>query len=71
MAAPQVTGVVALYLSRNPKSTPANCKKWIRDSGIKNQVSTSAKDDDWYNSTALLGGPNNYLYNPYRGGYKG
>jgi len=71
MAAPQVTGVLALYLSKNPKTTPANCKKWIQNFGIKNQISTSAKDDDWYNSTALLGGPNNYLYNPYRGGYKG
>lgn len=70
MAAPQVTGVLALYLSRNPRATPAQCKEWISKNGMKNQIFTSNSNNDWSNPNALLGGPNNYLYNPYRNRYR-
>lgn len=69
MAAPQVTGVLALYLSRNPGATPAQAKAWIAKTGSKGQVQTSLVNNDWANPNALLGGPNNYLYNPYRNKY--
>lgn len=70
MAAPQVTGVLALYLSQNPSATPAKAKAWIANNGTKGQVYTSLVNNDWANPNALLGGPNNYLYNPYRNKYK-
>ena len=70
MAAPQVTGVLALYLGRNPKTTPAQAKAWIAKIGIKNQVATSIINNEWSNPNALLGGSNNYLFNPYRNQYK-
>lgn len=69
MAAPQVTGVLALYLSRNPAATPAQCKAWIAQTGLKNQVLSSVINNDWTNANSLLGGPNNFLYNPYRNRY--
>lgn len=70
MASPQVAGVLALYLSRNPTAKPSDVKKWLADTGVKSQVLTSLTNNDWTNRRALLTGPNNYLYNPYRGGYK-
>lgn len=70
MAAPQVTGVLALYLSRNPKTTPAQAKAWISRIGIKNQISSTTINNEWNNPNSLLGGPNNYLFNPYRNRYR-
>lgn len=70
MAAPQVTGVLALYLSRNPATTPEQAKAWIAKIGIKNQIATSTMNNEWANPGALLNGPNNYLYNPYRNRYR-
>ena len=70
MAAPQVTGVLALYLSRNPRATPAQCKAWIATTGVKNQIHSSTINNDWTNQNALLGGPNNFLFNPYRNRYR-
>lgn len=69
MAAPQVAGVLALYLSRNPAATPAACKAWIAQTGLKNQIHSSVTNNDWTNGNALLGGPNNFLFNPYRNRY--
>ena len=70
MAAPQVAGVVALYLSRNPKATPAQARAWVANTGIKGQVLSSVTNNDWTNQNALLGGPNNFLFNPYRNNFK-
>lgn len=71
MASPQVTGVVALYLSNNPGATAADVKQWIKSIGIKNIISTTNLTNDWGNPYALQGAPNNYLYNPYHNGYTG
>lgn len=70
MAAPQVTGVLALYLGRNPTATPAQAKEWIARTGVKNQIVSSVINNDWTNPNALLGAPNNYLFNPYRFNYQ-
>ena len=69
MATPQVTGVLALFLSRKPKATIADCRSWIETISKKNQIYTTTTDNDWGNQTAMLGGPNNYLYNPYHNSY--
>jgi subtilisin family serine protease len=69
-ASPQVAGVIALYLTRYPAATPENVKKWIQTTGIKNQLLSSELNNDWGNPRSLLGGPNNYLFNPFRKGYR-
>lgn len=69
MASPQVTGVLALYLSRNPKATLADCKTWLSTVSKKNQVNTTTTNNDWSNLNAMLSGPNNYLYNPYHNSF--
>ena len=72
MATPQVTGVVALYLQANPSATPAAVKTWLLGQAKSNQVyNPTTSTNAWSNSTALLGAPNKYLYNPYHGGYSG
>ena len=71
MASPQVTGVVALYLSNNPAAKPDTVKKWIATIGVKNSIATTNLTNDWGNQNALQGAPNNYLYNPYHNGYTG
>jgi subtilisin family serine protease len=70
MAAPQVTGVLALFLSRNPTATPAQAQAWLNNLSVRGQLLTSTSTDDWNNQYALLGGPNKYLFNPYRAGYR-
>jgi len=70
MAAPQVTGVLSLFLSRNPRATPAQANRWLTNLAAKNQLATTTATDDWANQYALLGGANNYLYNPYHNGYQ-
>lgn len=69
-ASPQVTGVIALYLSRNPSATPEDVKNWIKKIAIKDQLLSNDKTDDWTNTRSLLGGENLYLYNPFRNGYR-
>ena len=71
MASPQVTGVVALYLSNNPGANAAKVRQWISLIGVKNIISTTNLTNDWTNQYALQGGANNYLYNPYHNGYTG
>lgn len=70
MAAPQVAGVLALYLSRNPKATAAQARAWIANVGAKGQILSSVTNNDWSSSSALLGGSNNFLFNPYRNNFK-
>jgi len=69
-ASPQVTGVVALYLSRNPSATPQDVKKWLQSVSIKDQLLSNDLSDDWKNTRSLLGGENLYLYNPFHNGYR-
>jgi subtilisin family serine protease len=72
MATPQVTGVCALYLQVNPSATPAQVKSWVTSQAKTSQVyNPTTSLNAWSNSTALLGAPNRYLYNPYHGGYSG
>ena len=72
MATPQVTGICALYLQGNPTATPAQVKTWVATQAKSSQVyNPTSSTNAWTNSTALLGAPNKYLYNPYHSGYSG
>jgi hypothetical protein len=70
MATPQVTGVLALHLTRHPETTPAQAKTWIANTSKHNLVyNPNTANNAWTASTALLTAPNVYLYNPYHNGF--
>ena len=64
MAAPQVAGLVALYLKARPDLTPEQIKnKLINDS--KSVLYTTGLTEDYTDTTSLLGSPNRHLYSRY------
>lgn len=66
MAAPQVTGVLALFLQLYPDATPADCKKWLANFGSKSNIMfTTTLDNDYTNGKSLMGQANKYLYSPF------
>lgn len=66
MAAPQVTGLLALFLQINPHATSQQCKNWLTNVASKSgQLYTTGLDNDYSNSRSLQGGPNKFLYSPY------
>jgi len=69
MATPQVTGICALHLARHPETTPAQMLTWVTANSKKGVVNTTTTDNDWLNSRALMTQANNYVYNPYHGGF--
>ena len=72
MATPNVTGVIALYLQANPTATPSQVRAWVTAQAKSSQVyNPTTSTNAWSNTTALLGAPNKFLYNPYHGGYSG
>jgi hypothetical protein len=59
-------------LQGNPTATPTQVKTWITTQAKTSQVyNPNNSTNAWSNSTALLGAPNKFLYNPYHGGYSG
>jgi len=60
MASPQIAGICALYLQRNPTATPAEVKDWIKNNSTKNLYSSSVLD--YTNFRSLLGGSANVAY---------
>lgn len=63
-AAPQVAGMVALYLQANPKAKQAEVKNWL----IKNSKPTlysTGFDNDYTDRNSILGGENRHAYMPF------
>lgn len=66
MAAPQVTGMLALFLQLNPRATAQQCKDWLANVGSKqNKLSTTNLDNDYYNTRSLMGQANRFMFWPY------
>jgi subtilisin family serine protease len=66
MAAPQVTGVLALFLQLYPDATPTECKKWLANFGSNTDIMfTTTLNDDYTDGRSLLGQPNKYLHSPF------
>lgn len=64
MAAPQVAGLIALYLKARPDLNPEQVKnKLINDS--KSVLYTTGLTEDYNDTTSLLGSPNRHLYSRY------
>jgi subtilisin family serine protease len=65
MAAPQVAGLLALYLQINPGATPAQAKNWLILNQQTSQIYETGLDDDYTDDRSLLGGNNTIAFNPY------
>jgi subtilisin family serine protease len=71
MAAPQVAGVAALYLQRDPTYTPAEIKQNILEAAITPipvldpRLYDDELTDTYTNERSLLGGSQSILYWPY------
>lgn len=64
MAAPQVTGLLALYLQLNPQATPQDCKNWLSSNAETGSLEVTAFDN-YGNVTGTRGAPDKFLRNPY------
>jgi subtilisin family serine protease/plastocyanin len=65
MAAPQVSGVLALYAQINPSATPAQAKAYIENTAQTDQLFETGNDNDYGNFRSLYNGPNRYLFNKF------
>lgn len=62
-SAPQVAGVVAMFLQMNPQATPEQAKEWIMQNSIDGEVNQPSFEyaGDYH---SLLGGDGKYLFSP-------
>jgi hypothetical protein len=61
MASPQIAGMCALYLQKNPTSTPAQVKSWLLNNAT-NTILNSGTATDYTNPRSLLGGSPKVAY---------
>lgn len=65
MAAPQVTGLLSLFLQINPGANAIVCKNWIKNIASSNVLFDTGSNSDYSVTTSISGGPNRFLTNPY------
>lgn len=62
-ASPQIAGISALYLQKNPSTTPYDYKNWLTNVGsITNIIYTTNLDNDYGTYNSLMGSPNKMAY---------
>lgn len=66
MASPQVAGICALLMQVHPNWTPTQVKNWIV-ANAKKVIYSSGQDNDYTDSSSILGGPQNLAYMPMKG----
>jgi serine protease len=64
MAAPQIAGMLALYLQVNSHATPAQCQAWIQSKTV-NQVFTTESETDYTNNRSVWGGTTQLFILPF------
>ncbi len=67
-AAPQVAGVLSLFLQQNPGATPASGKQWLTTNGqgcINSVIYDTGLTNDFTSNFTLSGGNNKFLNNPF------
>ena len=69
MSAPQVAGVLALYLQLNPNYTPAQAKSWLTNTAKPSQIYTTGNNNDYTNDRSILESPNKFLFNPFNSSF--
>ena len=65
MAAPQVAGVLALWLQINPSSTPVQGLSFISSTAKTAQIYGTGSAVDYTNTRSLLGSTNRFLFNKF------
>jgi hypothetical protein len=66
MAAPQVTGLLACYLSLNPGATAEDCKEWLASkASVTGQLYDTGLTNDYTDYYSLNSSPGRYLKNPF------
>lgn len=65
MAAPQVAGVLGLFMQLNPGATPAQAKAFLENNAQADQLYTTGQANDYTNTRSLWGGNNSFLYNKF------
>ena len=70
MAAPQVAGMLTLYLQINPGATPAQAKDFISRTVKENLLYDSGLDNDYTNDRSLLDGNNKFIFNKFNSQYQ-
>jgi subtilisin family serine protease len=66
MAAPQVTGMLALFLQINPRATAQQCKDWLSNiASTADKLFTTNLDNDYTNTRSLMGQANKFMFWPY------
>lgn len=63
MAAPQVAGVLSLYLQLNPNSTPDQSLEYLKSTAIEDILYNLGNGESYTESRALLTSANNFLFN--------
>lgn len=69
MSAPQVAGVMALYLQLNPGYAPSKVRNWVTAISKTNQIYTTGNTDDYTNNRSILGSTNRFMFNPFASPY--
>jgi hypothetical protein len=64
MAAPQVAGMISLYLQLNPWATPTQVKAWLI-SQSQPTIYTTGSSTDYTNSRSLLGSASRVMFQPF------
>jgi len=62
MSAPQITGMCALYLQRNPTATIEEIKAWIKNNAVYGKLYSTGKTTDYTEDYSLLGGTDGIAY---------
>jgi subtilisin family serine protease len=66
MASPQVAGICALLKQVHPDWTPQQVKSWVVNNA-KDVLYSTGEDNDYANSTSILGGVQKLAYMPMSG----
>ena len=64
MAAPQVAGVLCLYLQLNPWATPDQARAWLLHNS-QSVIYNTGSSTDYTNDRSIKGSENRMLYNPF------
>jgi subtilisin family serine protease len=65
MAAPQVTGILSLFLQINPGASPSVVKIWLQNNAAFPIMFTSGLTNDYTNTASISGSQPLFLKNPY------
>lgn len=69
MAAPQITGLAALYLQLNPDKTTAELTQWLLGKSRNGKLYSSGSEVDYTNTRSLLGSENRFAFQPFNRAY--